>query len=82
MQESPPLFLTLRFSLSTLNFDFGPDFYYISSDLFQLGPPILIDRMRQFHFGPPTFNFQLGCKISINSVHKFQFFSTLSFNFN
>ena len=35
--------VTFHFGLSTFNFDFGPNFYYISSNLVRLGPPILID---------------------------------------
>ena len=38
------------------------DFYYISFDLFQLGPSIEIDYIFRFQFGPHSFNFRIDFK--------------------
>ena len=62
MQESPRIFWLFHFSLWTLNFVCGPDFYYISFDLVRLGFSIKINSMLMFHFDPPSFNFRIGLK--------------------
>ena len=61
VQESPPFIFTLHFGPSTLNCVFCPNFWYISFDFVRLSPPISIDWMSKFHFGPSTFNFWIGC---------------------
>ena len=62
MQESPPYLPTFHFSPLLFNFIYDPDFLYISFDLVRLGPPIGIDSMSIFQFGPP-FNFRIGLKM-------------------
>ena len=61
VQESPPFIFPLHFDPYTFNFVFGPNFCYISFNFVRLGPPISIDWMSKFHFGPSTFNFRIGC---------------------
>ena len=61
VQESPPYLHPFHFSPLSFNFVSGPDFKYISFDFVQWGPPIGIDAMSIFQFGPP-FNFQIGLK--------------------
>ena len=57
VQGSPPFCDTAYFSPFTFDFVFCPDFGCISFDLVRLGPPIAIDWMSMFQFGPPSFNF-------------------------
>ena len=62
VQGSPPYLHPFHFSPLSFNFVSGPDFRYISFDFVQLGPPIGIDAMSIFQFGPPSFNFRIGLK--------------------
>ena len=62
LQESPPSCNMFHFGPSISNFISFPDFWYISFDFVQLGPPIGIDSMSSFQFGPPSFNFRIGLK--------------------
>ena len=47
----------------TFDFVFFPDFGCISFDVVRLGPPIGIDWMSMFQFGPPSFNFRILFKL-------------------
>ena len=55
-------------------------FLYISFDLVRLGPPIGIDSMSSFQFGPPSFNFRIGLKRINLFDTKVSIFANLSFN--
>ena len=63
VQESPPIYATFYFSPLTFDFCFSLDFGCISFDLVRLGPPISIDWMAMFQFGPPSFNFRIRFKL-------------------
>ena len=59
LQESPPSWNMFHFGPYSSNFIFVPDFWYISFDFFQLGPPIGIESVVMFQFGPYSFNFRI-----------------------
>ena len=62
LQERPLSCHMFHFGPYISNFVCFPDFWYISFDFVQLGPPIGIDSMFSFPFGPPSFNFRIGLK--------------------
>ena len=74
LQESPPSCYMFHFSPYSSNFVCFPDFWYRSFDFIQLGPPIGIDSVFIFQFGPSSFNFRIGLK-------KDEFIQYNSFNF-
>ena len=79
LQERPPSCHMFHFGPYSSNFVCFPDFWYISFDFVQLGPPIGIDSMFIFQFGPSSFNFRIGLKkmnlfstvVSISSFRPF-----------
>ena len=80
VHERPPSFLLFPFGPFCFNFVLFPDFWYISFDFVRLGPPIGIDSMSSFQFGPPSFNFRIALKkINLFSTI-FLISSVLSFN--
>ena len=80
VHERPPSLLLFSFGPSCFNFILFPDFWYISFDFVRVGPPIGIDSMSSFQFGPPSFNFRIALKkINLFSTI-FLISSVLSFN--
>ena len=80
VQERPPSCILFHLGPFCFNFDLFPDFWYICFDFVRLGPPIGIDSMSSFHFGPPSFNFRFVLKkINLFSTI-FLISSVLSFN--
>ena len=65
------VFISVPYLLIVLH---GPNFYYISFDLFQLSPSIEIDYIFRFQFGPHSFNFWIGFNPLIYLVQRFWFF--------
>ena len=62
VRERPPSCVLFHFGPCNFNFFLFPDFWYISFDFVRLGPPIGINSMSIFQFGPPSFNFRIGLK--------------------
>ena len=59
------IFISVPYLLIVLH---GPNFCYISFDLFQLGPSIEIDYIFRFQFNPHSSNFWIGLNPLIYSV--------------
>ena len=62
LQKSPPSCNMFHFGPSISNFISFPDFWYISFDFIQLGPPIGMESVVMFQFGPYSFNFRIYLK--------------------